>query len=170
MKTSTEHINALNDLQPGESIEFNFDPLEDMSKPFDELLEWDGISAEAFEAITNLKNQTLDAMSALGKNLDAMSELGEWKDVEGYPNYQISSTGAFMNKRTLKMLKHFVHVHGHGPVVTLYRGGKGDVLSVEALLKDHFGPEAVLPTVSFFSHKFTEVAPPKAKKKAYKKY
>ena len=88
-----------------------------ISKTYDELLEWDGISAEAFEAITNLKKQTLDAMSALGKNLDAMSELGEWKDVEGYPNYQISSTGAFMNKRTLKMLKHFVHVHGNGPVV-----------------------------------------------------
>ena len=35
---------------------------------------------------------------------DIMSELGDWVDVEAYPNYQISSTGAFMNKRTLKML------------------------------------------------------------------
>ena len=70
-----------------------------------------------------------------------------------------------MNKRTLKMLKHFVHVHGHGPVVTLYRGGKGDVLSVEALLKDHFGSEAVLPKVNYFTHTFTELAPPKAKAK-----
>ena len=104
----------------------------------------------------------------LENNLDAMSELGEWKDVEGYPNYQISSTGAFMNKCTLKMLKHFVHVHGNGPVVTLYREGKGKVLSVKALLKDHFGAEAVLPTVSYFSHKFTELAPPKAKKKSKK--
>ncbi len=144
--------------------------METISKTFDELLEWDGISAEAFEAITDLKKQAIDAMSELGKNLDAMSELGEWKDVEAYPNYQISSTGAFMNKRTLKMLKHFVHVHGHGPVVTLYRGGKGDVLSVEALLKDHFGPEAEVPKVHFFTHTFTEVAPPKAKKKSYKKY
>ena len=135
-----------------------------VSKPYDELLEWDGISAEAFEAITELKNQALDAMSALGQILDAMSELGEWKDVEAYPNYQISSTGAFMNKRTLKMLKHFVHVHGHGPVVTLYRGGKGDVLCVEALLKDHFGSEVVLPKVNYFTHTFTELAPPKAKK------
>ena len=134
--------------------------METIESTYNEVLEWDGISAENFEAITNLKNQALNAMS----------ELGDWKDVQGYPNYQINNEGAFMNKRTLKMLKHFVHVHGHGPVVTLYRGGKGDVISVEALLKDHFGPEAVLPTVSFFSHKFTEVAPPKAKKQAYKKY
>ena len=130
MKTSTEHINALNDLAEGETLELNFDP---------------------------------------------MSELGEWKDVESYPNYQINNEGAFMNKRTLKMLKHFVHVHGHGPVVTLYRGGKGDVLNVEALLKDHFGSEAVLPKVDYFSNKFTELAPPKAKakakgKKQYKQY
>ena len=64
MKTSTEHINDLNDLAVGESLEFNFDP---------------------------------------------MSELGEWKDVVAYPNYQINNEGAFMNKRTLKMLKHFRH-------------------------------------------------------------
>ena len=101
---------------------------------------------------------------------DIMSELGDWKDVQGYPNYHVNNEGAFMNKRTLKMLKHFVHVHGHGPVVTLYRGGKGDVISVEALLKDHFGSEAVMPTVSYFSHKFTEIAPPKAKKQTYKNY
>ena len=133
--------------------------METISKTYDELLEWDGISAENFEAITNLKNQALNAMS----------ELKEWKDVEAYPNYKISSTGAFMNKRTLKMLKHFVHVHGNGPVVTLYREGKGEVLSVKALLKDHFGADAVLPAVSYFSHKFTELAPPKAKAKAKSK-
>ena len=129
METSTVITNPLNinnfkDLQPGESLEFNFDP---------------------------------------------MSELGDWKEVHCYPNYQISSTGAFMNKRTLKMLKHFVHVHGNGPVVTLYREGKGAVLSVQALLKDHFGADAELPAVSYFSHKFTELAPPKAKAKAKSK-
>ena len=124
MKTSTENINALNDLAERETLELNFDP---------------------------------------------MSELGEWKDVEGYPNYKINNEGAFMNKRTLKMLKHFVHVHGHGPVVTLYRGGKGDVISVEALLKDHFGSEAELPKVHYFTHTFTELAPQKAKKKPYTK-
>ena len=81
-----------------------------------------------------------------------MSELGEWKDVECYPNYQISSTGAFMNKRTLKMLKHFIHKDGNRPSVTLYRGGKGDVLDVQMLLILHFGPEAVLPKVNYFTH------------------
>ena len=124
MKTSTENINALNELKPGESLELNFGP---------------------------------------------MSELGDWKDCIAYPNYQISSTGAFMNKRTLKMLKHSVHVQGNGPVVTLYREGKGEVLSVKALLKDHFGADAELPAVSYFSHKFTELAPPKAKAKAKSK-
>ena len=100
---------------------------------------------------------------------DIMSELGEWKEVHCYTNYQISSTGAFMNKRTLKMLKHFVHVQGNGPVVTLYREGKGEVLSVKALLKDHFGADAELPKVHYFTHTFTELAPPKAKAKAKSK-
>ena len=118
MKTSTDNINALNDLQPGESLEFNF---------------------------------------------DSMSELGDWKEVHAYPNYQISSTGAFMNKRTLKMLKHFRHLESELPSVTLYREGKGDVLNVELLLKLHFGMDAVLPKVNYFSHTLTELAPPKAK-------
>ena len=140
--------------------------METIESTYNEVLEWDGISAENFEAITNLKNQTLNAMSALG----------EWKDCIAYPNYKISSTGAFMNKRTLKMLKHFVHVQGNGPVVTLYREGKGEVLSVKELLIDHFGAEAVVPIVNYFSHKLTELAPslpygsqtkgPKAKAKA----
>ena len=124
MKTSTEHINALNDLAEGETLELNFDP---------------------------------------------MSELGDWKEVHCYPNYQISSTGAFMNKRTLKMLKHFRHLESERPAVTLYREGKGDVLDVQMLLILHFGPEAVLPKVNYFSHTLTEIAPPKAKAKAKSK-
>ena len=119
MKTSTEHINALNDLAVGETLELNFDP---------------------------------------------MSELGEWKDVVAYPNYQINNEGAFMNKRTLKMLKHFLHKDSDRPVVTLYRGGKGDVLDVQMLLFLHFGPEAVLPKVFYHHDVVTELAPPKAKK------
>ena len=121
MKTSTEHINDLNDLAEGESLELNFDP---------------------------------------------MSELGEWKDVVAYPNYQINNEGAFMNKRTLKMLKHLLHKDSNKPAVTLYRGGKGDVLDVQLLLEIHFGGDAVLPHVNYFSHTLTEIAPPKAKAKA----
>ena len=94
---------------------------------------------------------------------DIMSELGDWKDVVAYPNYQISSTGAFMNKRTLKMLKHFRHLESELPSVTLYREGKGDVRDVELMLKIHFGDHAVLPHVNYFSHKLTELGPPKAK-------
>ena len=124
MKTSTEHINDLNDLAEGESLELNFDP---------------------------------------------MSELGEWKDVVAYPNYQINNEGAFMNKRTLKMLKHFRHKDSARPAVTLYREGKGDVLDVQMLLILHFGSEAVLPKVNYFSHTLTEIAPPKAKAKAKSK-
>ena len=124
MKTSTEHINALNDLAEGETLELNFDP---------------------------------------------MSELGDWKDCIAYPNYQISSTGAFMNKRTLKMLKHFLHKDSDKPAVTLYRGGKGDVRDVEMLLKIHFGDHAELPKVFYHNDVVTELAPPKAKKQPYKK-
>jgi len=65
---------------------------------------------------------------------DIMSELGEWKDVQGYPNYQINNEGAFMNKRTLKMLKHFRHLESEKPAVTLYRKGEGHVLDVGLLL------------------------------------
>jgi hypothetical protein len=42
-------------------------------------------------------------------------------------------------------------------------------LSVKALLKDHFGAEAVLPVVNYFTHTLTEIAPPKAKTKPYTK-
>ena len=56
---------------------------------------------------------------------DPLSELGARKDVMADPLYQISSTGAFMNKRTLKMLKHFRHKDCDEPSVTLYRFGKG---------------------------------------------
>ena len=116
MKTSNDNINALADLQPGESLELNFDP---------------------------------------------MSELGEWKDCIAYPNYKISSTGAFMNKRTLKMLKHFIHKDSDKPAVTLYRGGKGDVRDVELLLKIHFGDHAELPQVHYRQEVVTTLLPQK---------
>ena len=77
------------------------------------------------------------------ENENPLSDLGEWKDVECYPNYRISSTGAFMNKKTLNILKHFKHYESGLPCVTLYRAGNGDVLSVALLLKLHF-PDAVL--------------------------
>ena len=71
-----------------------------------------------------------------------------------------------MNKRTLKMLKHFLHKDSAEASVTLYRNGKGDVLSVDWLLKVHFGMDAFLPQVEYHHDKITELAPPKAKTKA----
>ncbi len=50
-----------------------------------------------------------------------------------------------MNKRTL----HFLHKESAEPSVTLYRFGKGDVLSVDLLLKVHFGMDATLPEVIY---------------------
>ena len=94
-----------------------------------------------------------------------LSELGESKDVVAYPNYQISSIGAFMNKRTLKILKHFSHKDSNEPSVTLYRMGKGDVLSVDWLLKVHFGENATLPEVLYHREVITELAPPEPNKK-----
>ena len=92
---------------------------------------------------------------------DIMSELGDWKDCIAYPNYQMSSTGAFMNKRTLKMLKHFIHKDSDKPAVTLYRGGKGDVRDVDLMLKIHFGDHAFLPHVEYHHEKITELLPQK---------
>ncbi len=92
---------------------------------------------------------------------NALSELGERRDCNGYPLYQISSTGAFMNKRTLKILKHFRHDVSDNICVTLYRRGKpGEVLSVQLLLILNFGEDAVLPEVVYKSVKTTELAPP----------
>ncbi len=95
---------------------------------------------------------------------DPLSELGNWKDDLAYPNYQISSTGAFMNKRTLKIRKQVLHKESAEPSVTLYRFGKGDVLSVDWLLKVHFGMDATLPEVIYKNNKITEVTLPEPKK------
>ena len=70
--------------------------------------------------------------------VDALSELGEWSDVKGYPNYRISSNGAVMNKRALKILKHFRYATTQEPSVTLYRKGHGEILSVDQLVLDTF--------------------------------
>ena len=91
--------------------------------------------------------------------VNALSELGEWTDVVAYPNYRISSKGAASNKRTLKILKHFRYAATEEASVTLYRKGMGDILSVESLLKDHFGENATLPEVLYENHKIVEVAP-----------
>ena len=97
---------------------------------------------------------------------NALSELGEWKDCIGYPLYSISSTGVFMNKRTLKILKHFRHKDSDEPAVTLYISGKsGHVLSVDGLLKTNFGPDATLPEVVYTNDKTTELGPPRPEKR-----
>ena len=96
---------------------------------------------------------------------NTLSELGEWKDCIGYPLYSISSTGVFMNKRTLKILKHFRHKDSDEPAVTLYISGKsGHVLSVDGLLKTNFGPDATLPEVVYTNDKTTELGPPRPEK------
>ena len=76
--------------------------------------------------------------------VDALSELGEWTDVKGYLNYRISSNGAVMNKRALKILKHFRYASTQEPSVTLYRKGEGNILSVDSLLSENFS-DASLP-------------------------
>ncbi len=81
--------------------------------------------------------------------VDALSERGEWKEVVAYPNYKISIMGAVLNKRTLKILKHFRYAAAEEASVTLYRTGKGDILSVDWLLKVHFGVNATLPDVLY---------------------
>ena len=100
------------------------------------------------------------------EEINVLSELGEWKDCIGYPLYSISSTGVFMNKRTLKILKHFRHKDSDEPAVTLYISGKsGHVLSVDGLLKTNFGPDATLPEVVYTNDKTTELGPPRPEKR-----
>ena len=83
------------------------------------------------------------------EEINRLSELGEWTDVVAYPNYKISSQGAVMNKRTLKILKHFKYAAMEASSVTLYRKGTGDILSVDSFLKDQFGEDATLPEVLY---------------------
>ena len=64
------------------------------------------------------------------------------------------------------MLKHFLHKDSDKPVVTLHRGGKGDVRDVDLMLKIHFGDHAFLPQVEYHHDKITELAPSKPKAKA----
>ena len=88
--------------------------------------------------------------------MNPLTELGDWKPVQAYPMYKISSTGAVMNKRTLKILKHFLYEESvkncKEPCVTLYRAKVGDVLPVKQLLEEHF-PGATLPTVKYNKNK-----------------
>ena len=78
---------------------------------------------------------------------NTLCELGDWKDVECYPMYKISSTGAVMNKRTLEILKHYLPKETKVPSVTLYRCKLGEVLSVQELLDEHFpGAKMLEPT------------------------
>ena len=60
--------------------------------------------------------------------------------------YKISSTGAVMNKRTSKILKHFLPKETNEPSVTLYRCKMGDVIAVQDILNQHFpGAELAMP-------------------------
>ena len=76
----------------------------------------------------------------MAKQPTPLSDLGDWKDIEGYPMYKISSTGAVMNKRTLKILKHYRCEDLQVPCVTLYESRKmgrpsvGEVFPVKTLL------------------------------------
>ena len=69
---------------------------------------------------------------------NTLSEPGEWKDVECYPMYKISSTGTVMSKRALRILKHYLPKETNVPSVTLYRCKLGEVLSVQGLLDEHW--------------------------------
>ena len=83
---------------------------------------------------------------------NTLSELGEWRDVQCYPMYKISSTGAVMNKRTPKILKHYLPKETNVPSVTLFRGKVGEVLTVQEVLDEHF-PGAKLAEPHYKKHK-----------------
>ena len=83
---------------------------------------------------------------------NTLSEILEWKDVERYPMYKMSSTGAVMNKRALNIFKHFIPKETKAPSVTLYRAKVGEVLTVQELLDEHF-PGAKLAEPRYKKHK-----------------
>lgn len=74
-----------------------------------------------------------------------------YKDVMGYPNYQVSTSGKVRNKKTGRVLRHLILTKGyHG--VRLYHDGNGKTLKVHRLVAIHWIPNPDnLPEVN---HKF----------------
>ena len=85
-------------------------------------------------------------------------DMGVWRDVECLPMYEINSTGLVMNKRTLKILKHFRFEETREPSVTLYRAKVGHALSVQALLDENF-PGSILSVPKFRKEKLYSKQP-----------
>lgn len=62
---------------------------------------------------------------------------GIYKDVMGYPNYQVSTLGNIRNKKTGRVLRHLILTKGyHG--VRLYNNGNGKTLKVHRLVAIHW--------------------------------
>lgn len=64
----------------------------------------------------------------------------EWKDIEGFPTYEVSNTGKVRNKKTGKEIsKYHRGKYGHA-AISLYDNGKNKKFQVHRLVSMHFIP------------------------------
>lgn len=66
--------------------------------------------------------------------------IDEWKEIEGFPNYEVSNTGKVRNKNTGKELsKYHRGKYGHA-AISIYHDGKNKKFQVHRLVALHFVP------------------------------
>lgn len=66
----------------------------------------------------------------------------EWREVRGYPNYQVSSFGRVKNRKHDRVLRKSLTSNGYEKV-RLYNNGKGDTKTVHVLVARNFYPNSV---------------------------
>lgn len=62
-----------------------------------------------------------------------------WKNIDDYPDYQVSNLGNVKNIKTGKLLKGSVNYLGY-PYVYLRKGGKPKIKTIHRLVAEHFIP------------------------------
>lgn len=65
--------------------------------------------------------------------------MDEWKDIPDFPDYEVSKDGKVRNKKSKKILKHYLGVRGYY-VVNLRKDAKPSTIYVHRLLAQAFIP------------------------------
>ena len=101
-------------------------------------LEWVDYSENSKHAIeTGLKKNGNQTINKYVSNLPNE----EWKKIEDYPNYLISSFGRVMNYRTKRLLKSYVDNTGGYLCVNLWKHNKSKIYRIHTLVYSYFNED-----------------------------
>ncbi|MCP3033588.1 NUMOD4 motif-containing HNH endonuclease [Halobacillus sp. A1] len=75
----------------------------------------------------------------ISNKIKAITSVGEWKEVDGFPNYLVSTEGEVINKTTVKRMNQHVN-HGGYKYVNLSHKGKAKQQLVHRLVATAFIP------------------------------